>query len=104
MAERTAEWVASPAPAPVGEAHVERVASPDPPVGEAHAEWVAEAGLGRRKENRIVPEPIAETSPGGGRQITLVADPPPEPGWHLFGPAPEPPPADMHLVMEPEAG
>lgn len=29
MAERTAEWVASPAPAPVGE---------------AHAEWVAEAG------------------------------------------------------------
>jgi hypothetical protein len=51
-----------------------------------------------------VPELIAETSPGGGRRITLVADPPPERGWHLFGPAPEPPPADMHLVMEPEAG
>ena len=51
-----------------------------------------------------MPELIAETSPGGGRQITLVADRAPEPGWHLFGPAPEPPPADMYLVMEPEAG
>jgi hypothetical protein len=44
MAERTAEWVASPASALVGEVHAEWVASPDPPVGEAHAEWVAEAG------------------------------------------------------------
>jgi hypothetical protein len=44
MAGRTAEWVASPAPAPVGEAHAEWGASPDPPVGEAYAEGVAEAG------------------------------------------------------------